>query len=122
MPRSDRGQSTVEFALILPLVVLVLLSLLQVGLLLRDQLLVSAAAREGAREAAVSPDLGRVERAAARAAPGLGLVVEVSRGPRRGDPVAVTVSAAPTTVPLVGQIVASRTVRSEAVMRVERAS
>ncbi len=44
--RGDRGQSTVEFAMILPLVALVLLLLVQAGLVVRDQLLVSHAARE----------------------------------------------------------------------------
>jgi hypothetical protein len=49
----DHGQSTVEFALILPLVVLVVLFIVQAGFVVRDQVLVSHAAREGARAAAV---------------------------------------------------------------------
>jgi len=52
--RGDRGQSTVEFALVLPLVVLVVLFIVQAGFVVRDQLLVSHAAREAARAAAVS--------------------------------------------------------------------
>ncbi len=46
----------VEFALVLPLVLLVLLGAVEVALVARTQLEVSQAAREGAREAAVSPD------------------------------------------------------------------
>jgi Flp pilus assembly protein TadG len=46
----------VEFALVLPLVLLVLLGAVEVALVARAQLEVSQAAREGAREAAVSPD------------------------------------------------------------------
>jgi len=52
--RGDQGQSTVEFALVLPLVVLVVLFIVQAGFVVRDQLLVSHAAREAARAAAVS--------------------------------------------------------------------
>ncbi len=50
----DHGQSTVEFALILPLVVIVVLFIMQAGFVVRDQVLVSHAAREAARAAAVS--------------------------------------------------------------------
>jgi len=52
----NRGSAVVEFALVLPLVLLVLLGAVEVALVARAQLEVSQAAREGAREAAVSPD------------------------------------------------------------------
>jgi Flp pilus assembly protein TadG len=45
-----------EFALVLPLVLLVLLAAVEVAVVARTQLEVSQAAREGAREAATSPD------------------------------------------------------------------
>ena len=118
----ERGQSTVEFALVLPLVLLMLLSLLQVGIMLRDQLLVSAAARESAREAAVTADPARIEAAGRRAAPGLSLSLDIDRGRSRGDSVTVKVSAKPLRVPLVGALVADRILRAEATMRVERAA
>ena len=51
----DRGQSTVEVALLLPFVALLLLAVVQVGLVARDQVLVVHAAREAARAAAVDP-------------------------------------------------------------------
>ena len=41
----DRGQSTVEVALLLPFVALLLLAVVQVGLVARDQVLVVHAAR-----------------------------------------------------------------------------
>lgn len=116
----DRGQSTVEFALVLPLVLMLLLGLLQVGLVVRDQLLVSSAAREAAREAAVSKDMARIEAAAARAAPNLNLDVKVNRGRQRGDAVGVVVRASATPVPLVGRIVAGRRLTASATMRMER--
>ena len=49
--RPDRrhvGSAAVEFALVLPLVLVVALALVQVGLLVRDRLLVESAARAGA--------------------------------------------------------------------------
>jgi len=46
--RSQTGSAVVEFALVLPLVLIVALSLVQVGLLVRDRLLIEAAARGGA--------------------------------------------------------------------------
>ena len=49
--RAQRGQAAAEVALVLPLVALVLLGVLQAGLVLRDQVLVTHAAREGARAA-----------------------------------------------------------------------
>lgn len=52
--RGDRGQSTVELALLLPLVAILILLVLQFGLVLRDQLMVVHAAREAARAAAVT--------------------------------------------------------------------
>ena len=54
--RGSIGQSTVEFALVLPLVVLLVLFVVQGGLIVRDQLLVSHAAREAARAAAVTDE------------------------------------------------------------------
>ena len=64
MPRSERGSvgsATVEFALVLPLVLVVVLALVQVGLLVRDRLLVEAAARAAqARSATRGPS--QVER------------------------------------------------------------
>ena len=45
-----------EFALVLPLVLVVLLGAVEVAVLARAQLEVSQAAREGAREAAATPD------------------------------------------------------------------
>src|SRR5918994_1940067 len=46
---SQHGTAAVEFALVLPLILVVALALVQTGLLVRDRLLVEAAARAGAR-------------------------------------------------------------------------
>lgn len=48
---SDAGQATVEFALILPLFVAVVVAILDVTVIVRDQLLVDTLARDAARRA-----------------------------------------------------------------------
>jgi len=53
---SERGSTTVEFVLVLPLIVLVLVACLEVAALARARVVVVAAAREGARVAATHPD------------------------------------------------------------------
>ena len=50
----DRGQSTVELAIALPVVVMLVLGLVQSALVLRDHLLVVHSAREAARAASVA--------------------------------------------------------------------
>ncbi len=60
------GQATVEFALVLPLIAALLLLIVQVGLVMRDELLVTHAAREAARAAAVDPGADVVAVAQAR--------------------------------------------------------
>ena len=52
----ERGSAAIEFALVVPLVLDVLLSAVEIAVIARAQLSVSQAAREGAREAATSPD------------------------------------------------------------------
>lgn len=54
--KHNRGQAMVETAIVLPVLVLVLFSLLELGLVMNQYLVLTAAAREGARSAAVSND------------------------------------------------------------------
>ena len=53
---SSRGSVTVEFALLIPLLLLVVMMIAEVGLVARLQIELTAAAREGARVAATTPD------------------------------------------------------------------
>lgn len=99
---------------------ILILGLLQLGVVVRDQMMVLGAAREGARQATVTPDRALIEDAAARAAPGLRLAVRVARGAARGEPARVMVSASPVRLPLVGQMVGGLTLRGSATMRIER--
>jgi len=59
----DRGQATVEFAVLMPLLALWLLLLVQVTFVARDRIDLQGAARDAARAAAVSPPSERLIRA-----------------------------------------------------------
>lgn len=100
----DRGQATVEFAIVLPLVAILVLGIVQLVVIARDQLAVELAAREGARTAVVSADPDRAASDAAHAAVGIdGLDVTVTRA---GDQLTVVVRRrVATDVPLVGLLV-----------------
>jgi Flp pilus assembly protein TadG len=95
--RSDgqRGSAAVEFALVLPVVLLLLLALVQVAVLARNQLMLTQASRAGAREAAVDPSVAAIEDAVRKAAVGLDgdrLRVEIVRVGARGSPVTVSLT------------------------------
>jgi Flp pilus assembly protein TadG len=121
--RGERGQSAVELALVLPLLALLALGLVQVGLIVRDQLLTIQAARGAVREAAVTSDLGSIT-AAGQDATTLspkGLRVDVGSRGQPGTTVRVTVHyRAPTSVPLVGRLLGDVDLEASASMRVER--
>lgn len=119
MRRDQRGQAAVELALGLPLVFLVLLAIVQVVLVARDQLAVLHAAREGARAAAVDP-AGDTGAAAAHEALGLDPGRASVRSATGGGRVSVTVRyVSPTDVPLIGALLGDITVTGTATMRVE---
>lgn len=117
--RGERGQATVEFALLLPLVVAALLAVVQAGLVVRDQVAVVHAAREAARAAAVDPDPRRAVTAAREVLDEA--EVEVGRRGQVGEQVRVRVAyRSPTDLPVVGPLVPDPVLSAEAVMRVER--
>lgn len=102
--RRDRGQATVELALCLPLLCLLLLGVVQVSVVVGRQLVVQLAAREGARAAASAADpVAAATAAALRATPLRPLEVSVG-----GNSTIVTVSVTyrdHTDVALVGTLV-----------------
>ena len=116
--RSDRGQATVELALVLPLVFALLVLVFQVALVARDEILVVHAARDAAREATVTRDMTRVIAAARRDLSGA--TVRIVRRGRVGEPVEVAISyVSRTRLPIVGALVPDLTLRAGSVMRVE---
>ena len=113
-----------EFALVLPIVLAIVLALVQVGLLVRDRLLVEAAVRSGARTAAVDPADEAVRAAVLRAAPALdpqAVSVSTNWPGAQGEPVTVTVDyAASIRVPFVSWLFpAGVAMRAEATDRQE---
>ena len=112
-----------ELALVLPLVVFLLLAVVQLGMLVRDQILVVHAAREAVREAAVDPatDAPRRAAVASSALTDSRLTVTSTGRGAVGTRVRVEVAyRAPTGVPLLGAAVGNLTLRASATMRVER--
>lgn len=111
----DRGQAAIEFALALPLVVLVVLGVVQLVVVVRDQLAVEVASREAARAAAVAAAPAPAATAAARRAITLhpldvGTVMH-------GSAVTVTVTAVSATdVALIGAVMPDVTVSASVTM------
>ena len=121
--RDERGSAALEFALVLPLLLVLTLAMVQVGLIVRDSVVLTAAARAGAREAAVSADDARVRSAVDDAAPDLdttAIDVTITRS-ARGDPAGVSLAYDnPIRVPFVGWLFPRTiTLRASAEMRQE---
>ena len=113
--REDRGQATVEFALILPLLVICIAGIVWVGQVVTVQIRLEHAAREGARAAAVSPDSASsvAQEAVTRSFPAAdGVAASVG-----AEFVAVRVWRRVAAVPFIG--VGSRELAAEAHMRRE---
>lgn len=119
--RRDGGQATVETALVLPAVVVVVLMVLQVVVVLRAQLVLTHASREAARAVAVHGDGQAADDAIARSSLPLERVeVSVTGEIRSGQPVTVEVRLRQRTdVPLVGTLVGDVELRSSTTMVVE---
>lgn len=106
----------------LPFVVVLLLAIVQIGLLVRAQVLVTHAAREAARAAAVDPDRDAAVEAATHATSldSGRMTVDFDGRAGRGSHVTARVTYdAPTDVPLVGALLGDVEVKGEATMRVE---
>lgn len=120
MVREDRGQATVEAALVLPVLAVFVVLFVQVGLVVRSQVMVIHAARQAARVVAVDPTADG--RAAALQAADLDpakTVVTVAGSMEPGSQVTVevTLSIAPS-VPFVDDL-ATVDVSGSATMLVE---
>lgn len=115
----SRGQTTVEFALVLPLLLGLVLLVLHVGLVVRDQILVVNASREGARTAAVDRSPAAIRSSAVNAGAldpaRVGVAHSVS-----GDHVTVTVTyRSQPTVPIIGPLLGDLTLTESTTMYVE---
>ncbi|MFT7474810.1 MAG: Flp pilus assembly protein TadG [Verrucomicrobiales bacterium] len=110
----DRGQVTVEFALVLPLLVLCIAGLIWVGNVVALQVRLEHAAREGARAAAVEPERALT---VASAAVGRSLGDAVVSVAVDAEFVVVDVESTARGLPLVG--IGERTLHAQVHMRRE---
>ena len=119
-PHHQSGQAAVELALVLPLVTILLLGAVQLALIVNDQVMVTHAAREAAREAAVDPSPEAPRRAALAGASLVPGRLQVRVTPSAGERVAATlVYRSPTPVPLVGALLPDVRLTATASMRRE---
>lgn len=110
------GQATVELALLLPVVATIGWAFIEVGLLLRDNVLCVHAAREAARALAVGED----PVAAAQRRSGLGTELVVTFDRQTGT--ATVVLALGRRLPLFGRLAPEASLRQQATMRIEALS
>jgi Flp pilus assembly protein TadG len=124
---SEDGQTAVEFALVLPIIAVLLFGIVEFGVVFHDYVTVTDASRVGARKAAVSRlkgDFGTsAETAAENAAEslkGAGLTVDCDSTDwtTPGSDVFCTVSY-PYSINLVGWVVTSGTLTSKTTERLE---
>jgi Flp pilus assembly protein TadG len=120
---TERGQATVELALCLPLVALLIGVLLQVGVIVVDQTRLWQGAREAARAAVVDPDPATITQKAQSS--GLTpLTVSVEPQPpyrSQGRPLTVSLRYQPRSIiPLLQPLLANLELHARATMRIEQ--
>lgn len=125
--RDQRGQSMTEFALVLPILALLLFGVIQFGLVFNNYITLTDAVRAGARKAAVSRHLSDPEGAAITATRNAAtdlrqsdLNVTVTVNPRWENGAETTVSASyPYQISLLGLVLKSGRMNSTTKERVE---
>jgi len=115
----ERGQAVVEFALVLPLLCTMALFVIQVGLVVRDNLMVVNAARAGARAAAVDPTLSTATNAALRGTALHPDRLSATLGQEGGYVTYTVTYRSSTNVPLVGALVGDVRLEEQVTMWVE---
>jgi Flp pilus assembly protein TadG len=123
--RRQEGQTLTEFALVLPMLALLLFGIIQFGIVFHQYVTLTDAVRAGGRQGAVSRDLAnptaavtdRVRTSAANLDPGQ-LGISVSSTWERGEDVTVTATY-PYDISLLGVVVKSGTFSATTTERVE---
>jgi Flp pilus assembly protein TadG len=125
--RQERGQSVAEFALVLPLMMLILLGIVQFGMVFKQYITLTDAVREGARKAAVARHradrTSYVQNAVVTSGSDLGPTfttgnVSVSSTWTHGEDVVVRATF-PFSINIIGVVVHSGTMSGSATERVE---
>lgn len=117
--KTDKGQATVEIALLIPVLALFLLLIIQVAIVVRSHVLVANASRAAARELSVNRQQSDAISIARKSAPGS--EVSIFRPSTPGQYLSVKVSEkVKSSLPFIGVVFPDVTVRSETIMRVEK--
>ncbi|MGG2025715.1 TadE/TadG family type IV pilus assembly protein [Gottfriedia sp. S16(2024)] len=122
--KSEKGQSLVEFALVVPVLILLLFGILDFGRVYYTYLTLDHAGREAARTASIGKDDATIKGVAISDAAGIKLTsdkITISPGTRSsGDNVTVTITyPVDFLTPVIGQIVGTFNIKNTTVMRVE---
>ena len=120
----EQAPATAEFAMVLPLLLLIFLLFAQAVVVMRAQIAVTAAAREGARKGVETSNQALIERATIRSAAGLDpkrlSVKTESEARRRGEWIRVEAEYdVPITIPAAQRFFPSIKVTGKAEMRIE---
>ncbi|MGB3346411.1 MAG: TadE family protein [Candidatus Humimicrobiia bacterium] len=124
--KNEKGASAVEFALILPILIMLVFGIFQFGIAYNNYITITHAAREGARRAAVDLDISNlsplkqiiIDRAYPIPLTEADIDIRTPEGIKIGDPVEVEITYNITVeIPLVGSW--SIPLTSKAVMRLE---
>lgn len=123
--KNEKGQSLVEFALVIPLLLLIVMAIIEFGLMFNAYITITNASREGARGGALGDDNAGIELVVDSVANHLDLnnisVVITPNTRSRGDMLSVTVTYDYQLItPIISNILSPIVnLESETVMRVE---
>lgn len=110
------GQATVEFALVVPLIAIMMLLIVQAGIVVREQVMLINGVRQAARAAAVDPSVDAT--AITRSSSGIGSAMATTSN--SGTDITVFGSArVPIVVPGLSSLVQAVSIDATATMRVE---
>jgi Flp pilus assembly protein TadG len=123
---NDKGTALVEFAIVLPLFILILIGTVEFGIVLHDYLILQNASREGARSAAVGITEPAIEQRVRDFAfqlnnPNLTIEVTNAQGVRGSTVTVRATYPVPLITPLMKRLVGSSNfnLRAETLMRLE---
>ncbi|WP_419955714.1 TadE/TadG family type IV pilus assembly protein [Neobacillus niacini] len=120
--KSESGQSLVEFALVLPLLVVLLFGIIDFGRIFHAYLTIDHAGREAARAASIGKDETNIKNVAVTQGTSIGLTsgqVNVASGSSGADATITITYPINFLTPVIGDIVGSITLKDTTVMRVE---
>jgi Flp pilus assembly protein TadG len=125
--KNEKGQSIVEFALLLPILILIIMAIIEFGLLLNTYLALNNASREGARIGIVGGTDAQIQNTVLTTSPTLesryiSVVITPSQASRKaGDTLKVTVYYQyHTIIPIIGNIINNIVnLNAETSMRIE---